>query len=108
MGCSLDVKEDGSNLIVTGNKCPRGGVYAQEELRAPKRVVTATCLVTGNSSVTRRIPVKTAVPCPKEKIPALLEDIYKTKAVLPVNAGDTVLANWQGLGIDVIATRTLH
>ena len=108
MGCQLNVKEDGGNLIVTGNKCPRGEVYAQEEMLAPKRVVTATCLVAGNTNITRRIPVKTSAPCPKEKIPALLQDIYKTKITLPVKAGDIVIADWQGLGIAVVVTRTLE
>ena len=107
IGCSLEVREDGENILVTGNKCPRGEVYAKEEMLAPKRVVTATCLVVGNTSVTRRVPVKTSVPCPKEKISALLDDIYKTKISLPVKAGDKVISNWQGLEIDIVATRTL-
>jgi CxxC motif-containing protein len=56
---------------------------------------------------TRRIPVKTALPCPKEKINDLLADIYKTRVPLPVTAGDIVLADWQGTGINVIAVRTV-
>jgi CxxC motif-containing protein len=51
--------------------------------------------------------VKTSSPCLKEKIPALLADIYKTKVKLPVKAGDAVIANWNGEGIDIVATRTL-
>jgi CxxC motif-containing protein len=54
-----------------------------------------------------RVPVKTACPCPKEKIPALLEDIYKTKVSLPVRAGDIVIADWKGEGNNIIATRTI-
>jgi CxxC motif-containing protein len=108
IGCSLDVKEDSSgNLSVTGNRCPRGAVYAQEEIRAPKRTVTATCHVEKEAATVKRIPVKTAIPCPREKIPALLDDIYKLKASLPVKAGDVLLADWNGEGIDVVATRTL-
>jgi CxxC motif-containing protein len=111
MGCSLDVLEDSSspdNISVTGNRCPRGEVYAREEVRAPKRVLTATCRVKGETGVSaRRVPVKTVLPCPKEKIPALLEDIYKTAVSLPVKMGDAVIANWRGEGIDIIATRTL-
>jgi CxxC motif-containing protein len=55
----------------------------------------------------RRVPVKTAAPCPREKINALLADIYKTKVKLPVKAGDTVIADWQGSGINVVAVRAL-
>jgi len=106
IGCSLEVTEGGSqdNLSVNGNRCQRGVTYALEEIRAPKRVVTATCLSTLS---VRRIPVKTSAPCPREKIPALLQDIYKVKVTLPVKAGDVLIANWNGEEIDIIATRTV-
>ena len=116
IGCSLDVEEDAGsqeNLSVTGNRCPRGEVYAREEIRAPKRVVTATCRIEGNDgsgfdSSVKRVPVKTASPCPREKIPALLNDIYKIKVTLPVKTGDVVLADWKGEKIDVVATRDIR
>jgi CxxC motif-containing protein len=118
MGCSLTVEEgavgtDGlPSLSVTGNRCKRGAAYAQEEIRAPRRVVTATCGVRacgtdGGLYAPRRVPVKTIAACPREKIPALLADIYQTQVSLPVKAGDTVIANWKGEGINVVAVRTL-
>jgi len=113
MGCSLEIDDSKGldSLSVTGNKCNRGADYALEEIRAPKRVVTATCAINGQvkglASV-RRVPVKTAVPCPKEKIPALLEDVYKAKISLPVKVNDIVIADWNGSKIDIIATRTLN
>jgi CxxC motif-containing protein len=128
IGCSLSVEESAAGsggpaeLIIKGNKCPRGGAYAQEEIRAPKRTVTATCAIAcgedgsacneshaqNSLSALRRIPVKTSSPCPREKIPALLADIYQTKVQLPVKAGDALISNWKGEGIDVVATRTLQ
>jgi CxxC motif-containing protein len=120
MGCRLSVEEgekgpDGFPVLsVTGNRCPRGAVYAQEEIRAPKRVVTATCAIIAAPGAKRseyaphRAPVKTASPCPREKIAALLADIYTTKVTLPVKAGDKILPNWGGLGIDVVAVRGLE
>ncbi|GHV94253.1 molybdopterin oxidoreductase [Spirochaetia bacterium] len=116
MGCSLTVEEGASgtdglpSLSVMGNRCPRGAAYAQEEIRAPRRVVTATCGVQGGTPglyAPRRVPVKTVAACPREKIPALLADIYQTQVSLPVKAGDTVIANWKGEGINVVAVRTL-
>jgi len=124
IGCSLDVDESNETCVnVTGNRCARGITYAQEEIRAPKRIVTATAAVIdtqpeGVSHSTdaaqtefygsiRRIPVKTSSPCLREKIPALLQDIYKVKITLPVKSGDIVIANWRGEKIDVIATRTV-
>ena len=112
VGCSLTVSEGGgglAELTVSGNRCPRGVVYAREEVRFPKRVVTATCAISGGDPLRapRRLPVKTSVPCPREKISALLEDIYNTQVSLPVKAGDTVIADWKGCGIDVVASRSV-
>ena len=114
IGCSLEVKENTSpdNISVTGNKCPRGEVYAQEELTAPKRTVTATVPLLIEKEAEKicsikRLPVKTSSPCPKEKIPALLQDIYKVKVSLPVKSGDVIIENWNGEGINIITTRTI-
>ncbi|MCL2319244.1 MAG: DUF1667 domain-containing protein [Treponema sp.] len=122
IGCSLLVEEgpvDGEgfpSLTVTGNKCNRGAIYAQEEVRSPKRVVTATCgivlpagEVCPRRSLTapRRLPVKTTAPCPKGKINELLGDIYRLKVSLPVKAGQKLITDWKGLGFDVVAVRSL-
>jgi len=115
IGCSLEAEENTSmqdtelgNLCITGNRCPRGVAYAMEELRSPKRTVTATCKIEGETEHSvRRVPVKTVSPCPKEKIPSLLSDIYKLKITLPVKTGDVLIANWNGEGIDVAVTRTI-
>jgi CxxC motif-containing protein len=112
MGCRLTVdKESGGALTVTGNRCPRGAAYAQEEIRSPKRTVTATCAIADNSggnAKIRRLPVKSAVPCPKAKIPALLKTIYQTSVTLPVQSGSKIISNWNNEGIDIIAVRTLR
>jgi CxxC motif-containing protein len=106
----MNAESDGSDAVtVTGNRCPRGAAYAVEELRAPKRTVTATCAITesgGNGP--RRVPVRTSVPCPRESISELLKDIYSLTIKLPVRTGDVVIAGWKGSGIDVIAARTLE
>jgi len=104
-------------LTITGNRCPRGAAYAQEEIRAPKRVVTATCGIAFAQDETahyrsltapRRLPVKTSVPCPKEKIDELLVDIYRLRISLPVKAGQTLIADWNSSGVDVVAVRSLE
>lgn len=111
VGCSLAVDDD--TLAISGNLCARGAVYAKEEITSPRRVVTATCAANiesspgGKHEPLRRIPVKTSVPCPREKIKALLADIYRTSAELPVSTGDVIIADWEGSGIDVVATRSI-
>ena len=123
IGCSLMVEEipaagEGAPVLsVTGNRCPRGITYAQEEIRAPKRVVTATCGISfppgetgARRSLTapRRLPVKSSAPCPKEKINELLEDIYRLRVNLPVKAGEKLITDWKNSGIDVVAVRSLE
>jgi CxxC motif-containing protein len=127
IGCALEVNEDASlpegcmpsascmpkaSLSVTGNKCARGIAYALEEIRAPKRVVTATVLikksVSAMTSSINRIPVKTSSPCPREKIPELLKDIYKIEITPPVKVGDVLISDWQGEKINIVATRTIN
>ncbi|MCL2194107.1 MAG: DUF1667 domain-containing protein [Treponema sp.] len=110
-GCPLLVA---SAEQITGNRCPRGVVYAREETSAPKRMVTATCAAVfdkgaddRNLYAPRRVPVKTSSPCPREKIPALLADIYDTKVALPVKLGDVIISDWNGSGLDVVATRSI-
>jgi CxxC motif-containing protein len=115
IGCNLEIGEGDiylDNFSVTGNKCPRGAVYALEEIRSPKRIVTATCKIEpepaiDNMNSIRRVPVKTSSPCLREKIPALLNDIYKTRIQLPVKTGDVIITDWQGEGINVIVTRSV-
>ena len=115
IGCTISIEsntKDGSDsLTITGNSCPRGAAFAQEELFSPKRVVTATCGILAineaSCSAIRRIPVKTSAPCPKEKISDLLADIYKLKLKLPVKAGDKPIVNWKDSGFDVVVVRDI-
>jgi CxxC motif-containing protein len=51
--------------------------------------------------------VKTQQACPRERINDLLADIYKTRVCLPVKAGDVVITDWKGSGINVVAVRSL-
>lgn len=114
MGCRLKVERLAEGgIAVSGNRCPRGAAYAREELLAPKRTVTATVKVrgplgSGGGAVgVRRIPCRTRAPFPKERVGELLAAIYALEAPLPVKRGDVLIADALGLGIDVVATRTL-
>lgn len=103
-GCRLTAEYDCNpeEAKITGNRCPRGVVYAVSELTDPRRMVTAV-MPTGNSAHPV-IPVRTAQPFPKGKIPQLLNLLYASKAALPLNCGDIVIQDALGTGIDVIAS----
>jgi CxxC motif-containing protein len=116
LGCSLKAEEEQDGTItVSGNRCPRGAAYAQEEIRAPRRVVTATCAIRCSGpdrpdaplGGARRLPVKSSQACPRERIQELLADIYALSVTLPVKAGDLLISRWKGTGIDIVAVRSL-
>lgn len=110
MGCRLDVEfARGDEISVSGNRCPRGAVYAREELVEPKRSVTATCRAAPSAAARgiRRIPCKSASPFPKEKVGELLSEIHRLKVPLPVTLGQVLIRDAIGSGIDVVATRSI-
>ena len=86
--CHLNVENVDGEMEISGNMCPRGIKYAQQELTDPRRVVTA---VMRCSSVSQPlIPVRTAEPFPKAEIPALLNKLYKMSVDVPIAGGDTI------------------
>jgi len=106
LGCRLSVERaaDGT-LSVSGNRCPRGARYAEEELLSPKRVVTATCRALPGDRC--RVPVRTLSPFPKERVGELIKLLYGLEVRLPVRRGDVLVPDALGTGISVIATRTI-
>jgi CxxC motif-containing protein len=106
LGCRLTVTwEDENDITVKGNKCAKGESYAQEEILAPKRVVTAT--VRAATGADRRLPVKTSLPMLKEYIPALLNRVYKLDLRPPIVRGQVLLKNIEGTDVDLVATRSI-
>jgi CxxC motif-containing protein len=112
MGCRLEVERLGAEEIsVSGNRCPRGAVYAREELLAPKRTVTATCRAGPGGDprrAARRIPCRSAAPFPRERVDGLLRAIYGIEVPLPVRRGQVLIRDALGTGVDVVATRTIE
>ena len=106
VGCRMTVTlaEDGSFVSVTGNTCPRGAKYARQECTMPERIVTAVIPAEGSPVP---LSVKTASPVPKEKIREIMQALSQVRVSLPIHAGDPVLRDALGTGVDVIATRDL-
>ena len=106
MGCQIEVEldEEGKFVNSKGWSCNIGKRYAQEEVTAPVRTVTALMEVADRSEP---LSVKTARPIPKGKIFDSLEQIKKIKVQAPVHIGDIVIENVCGTGIAVIATKNI-
>ena len=102
-GCHLKVDEE--TFAVTGNSCPRGAVYGANELRNPVRVVTSTVIAEGPS---RRLPVKTDRPVPKEKMFEVMAEIAGIRVKPPVAVGQILIPNVAGTDGNVVATKALE
>lgn len=88
MGCTLSVQiDDGKIVNVSGNTCPRGKVYAQDECTHPVRTVTTTV----RTACGQMLPVKTKNPIAKEKVKNAMEIINKVVVVLPISVGDVII-----------------
>ena len=101
-GCHLVVDE---NMNVTGNTCPRGAIYAKNELTHPVRTLTSTVAI--NSELFNVVPVKSKEPLPKELIIKAMEILNEVVINAPVKIGDVVVNNILDTGIDIVATRNI-
>ena len=103
IGCDLEVELDGKNVVsVSGNTCPRGKKYAEDECTAPKRTVTSTV----KCSDGQLLPVKTDSPVPKEKVFDCMKIINNTIAPLPISVGDVIIEDV--FGSRVVAAKNIH
>ena len=102
-GCRLKVDDD---LNVTGNFCPRGVIYAKNELTHPVRTLTSTVKV--ESSLERRLPVKSSEPLPKEKVFDAVKELDSVVMKTPVHIGDVIISNVAGTGVNIIATKNIE
>ena len=106
LGCALSVDIDNNKVSATrGNKCPKGDSYAVSEVEAPRRFFTATVLA--ENLEIKMVPVRTTVPIPKAKIIEAALEVKKIKVSKPVSAGETIVKDFLGLGVDLVATRSV-
>ena len=105
VGCRMEVTHEGEEVIsVKGNTCKRGDAYARQECVSPLRMVTAVAPVKN-----REMPVslKTRTPIPKRLIDDCMRAVMEKEFVAPIAAGDVLVENVCGTGVDVIATKAV-
>ena len=106
VGCRMTVtlSENGSFLSVSGNTCPRGAKYAEQECTIPLRMITAVIPVNGACIP---LSVKTSIPVPKRMIRQIMKTLAGLSVNAPVSAGDVIMSDILGTGADIIATRSV-
>jgi len=106
-GCKVRVVREGSKVIeVSGNTCKRGETYASQEAVAPQRTLTTSVKVTEGDFAL--VSVKSATLVPKARLFDLMKAVQKLWVAAPIRIGDIVVHDVLGLGIDLVATRTVR
>ncbi len=106
LGCQLTVSKDAQGeLHIEGYTCKRGLQYAQAELTHPTRTVTSTVRL-ANAHI-HQLPVKTDAPIPKGQIKECMLSLKPMEVNAPVRAGDVIVHNVCGTGVNIVATRSV-
>ena len=98
MGCEMTVTiENGTVTNVVGNTCPRGAKYANDEVTAPKRMLTSTVAIEGG--LLPLLPVVSADVLPKGRILDCACYLRGVKVQAPVKTGDIIVKDILGLSL---------
>ena len=101
-GCRLKVDD---NMEVTGNACPRGKIYAINELTNPTRTITSSIRATNRPYTL--VSVKTSNPIPKGKMFDVMKEIDQLSVEAPTEIGQVVKENILGLDSNIIITKKI-
>ena len=100
MGCEINVEIDGGKIIsIKNNTCPRGKLYAENEITCPKRVLTTTVKCQNGCLAS----VKTDAPVNKSEMLSLMKKINQITAKTPLKIGDVIVENFCE-GVNLICT----
>lgn len=103
--CVMHVERSDNCIKVSGNKCPKGKSFAENELTAPVRMLCTTVPTAFKGQPV--LSVRLSAEIPKDMLFEAMKEINKISVASPVKCGDVILKNLLGLGADVLATSDL-
>lgn len=95
-----------NGYTVTGNSCPRGAEYGKTELIDPRRIITSTVRITAKTA--RRVPVKPSRASRRAGLWMSVKALESIDVKAPVSAGDAVLKDVAGPGVNIVATKSVE
>ncbi len=106
-GCEVTAVLDESGQIqsIDGNFCPRGETYVRNELTHPMRQLTSTVIIHGG--IYPRLPVILSGEIPRDKMMDVMKALEGVETESPIKRGDIVISDVCGLGVDVVASRSM-
>ena len=103
--CALSIGIENCRVVkVSGNECPKGQMYAVQEIEHPMRILTSAVLAQGLSL--KMVPVRTDKPIPKASLAGAMDEVKKLRLTIPVKSGAILVNNFLNLGVNLITTRT--
>ncbi|MCE1196258.1 DUF1667 domain-containing protein [bacterium] len=106
-GCVLEADpEKSGDGRVKGAACPKGLLYATQELDDPRRTFSTSVRVLAGESPL--VPVRLTKPIPRAAIGEALALIHAITLTAPVQAGQVLLSDILGLGSEAIAVRSVE
>ncbi len=103
VGCLIAVDGDGTTVTsMEGAACKRGERYAAAEYAHPERILTSLVKVEGAG--VPLAPIRSRKPVPKDMLFPCMAVIRAVVLPAPVHAGDVVIADICGTGVDMVAT----
>ena len=109
IGCVITVKKKDAaaamsyeNAEIEGSLCDRGIEYAMDELINPLRNYTTTVAIGADRS--RRLPVRTQSPVPKDKVMQVMAEIKSLRIDSPVRYGKVLIESVADTGVAIIAS----
>jgi len=107
IGCRLQIEMENNEILsVTGNTCPRGIVYAKQEMIDPQRVLTSTVRVSNSNAIL--CSVKSDRALPKNKLFDCMDAINRICIKAPVHIGDIIIENILDTGVNIVATMNIE
>ena len=106
LGCDMKVDVEAQEVTnVQGHRCKKGVKHAENEIFFPGRILTTT--VRTDSPQLPLLPVRSIREIQKDKLIDCARKISEHVIRGPVNTGQVVIEDILGLGIDIVACRTL-
>lgn len=100
-GCHVTVDDD---MNVSGNKCPRGKVYVETELKNPTRILTTTIQTVFKNQP--RVSCKTDKAIPKKLIFEAMKVINELVIDQPLKIGDIIIKDILNTGSNIVLTKS--
>lgn len=108
-GCRITVTlEDGKVTDVKGNTCPRGKIYAENEVTHPVRTLTTTVGLDNAKNGAKTLPVKTNHPLSRELLFAAMKELSGFTVSAPVTVGTVLLKDFMEPGVDLVACKNVQ